>query len=429
MWKPFVPYVIRSLACMHVFLETGIYTLYKRDIGSDYMLELLSVPFAGLIFAIFGGRLKGRESDRKKIQVFFEVSGIAIRREDRLQYPVFLEQKEDDRSTTYIYRLPVGMPSKIIQKVEDVVSEGLSKPVRIDYDNYKLRVRVFHRNIPKKWSWSKDLVAEGSWCVPMGQSLEKLIYHDFDKTPHMTLGGLTRMGKTVFLKNVVTSLTLAQPEHINLYIIDLKGGLEFGPYKNLKQVVSIAEKPTEAFMILTNILKKIEEKMEYMKGRHYTNVVETNIKERCFIIVDEGAELCPDKSMKKEQQRLLGACQQMLSHIARIGGALGFRLIFCTQYPTGDTLPRQVKQNSDAKLGFRLPTQTASSVVIDEAGLETIKSIPGRAIFKTDRLTEIQVPYISNEMMWEHLKGYEVEKHENANAYANQPSNGDTCDD
>ena len=38
----------------------------------------------------------------------------------------------------------------------------------------------------------------------------------------------------------------------------------------------------------------------------------------------------------------------MLSHIARIGGALGFRLIFCTQYPTGDTLPRQVKQNSDA---------------------------------------------------------------------------------
>lgn len=114
--------------------------------------------------------------------------------------------------------------------------------------------------------------------------------------------------------------------------------------------------------------------MQYMKDRHYTNVVETSIKERSFIIVDEGAELCPDKSMKKEQQRLLGACQQMLSHIARIGGALGFRLIFCTQYPTGDTLPRQVKQNSDAKLGFRLPTQTASSVVIDEPGLESIKA-------------------------------------------------------
>ncbi|MDA1958366.1 FtsK/SpoIIIE domain-containing protein, partial [Bacillus cereus group sp. BcHK114] len=234
------------------------------------------------------------------------------------------------------------------------------------------------------------------------------------------------MGKTVFLKNVFTSLTLAQPEHIHLYIIDLKGGLEFGSYKHLKQVASVAEKPIEAFMVLSDILRKMEEKMQYMKARHYTNVVETDMKERYFIIVDEGAELCPDKSMKKEKQKLLGACQQMLSHIARIGGALGFRLIFCTQYPTGDTLPRQVKQNSDAKLGFRLPTQTASQVVIDECGLESIKSIPGRALFKTDRLTEIQVPYISNETMWNVLKQYEVEKHEHTNTHQIESSDDDS---
>ncbi|EMY4797045.1 MULTISPECIES: FtsK/SpoIIIE domain-containing protein [Bacillus] len=393
------------------------------------MFELLSVPLAAILFAIFGDKFKNKEDDRKKIQVFFEVSGIAIRSNEKLQYPVFIEQKEDDRSTTYVYRLPVGMPSKIIQKVEDVVSEGLSKPVRIQYDNYKLNIRVFYKDVPDKWDWEVGLIKKGKWQVPMGQSLERLIYHDFDKTPHMALGGLTRMGKTVFLKNVFTSLTLAQPEHIHLYIIDLKGGLEFGSYKHLKQVDSVAEKPIEAFMVLSDILRKMEEKMQYMKARHYTNVVETDMKERYFIIVDEGAELCPDKSMKKEKQKLLGACQQMLSHIARIGGALGFRLIFCTQYPTGDTLPRQVKQNSDAKLGFRLPTQTASGVVIDESGLESIKSIPGRAIFKTDRLTEIQVPYISNEIMWNHLKQYEVEKHEDANTPENQPSNGDTCDD
>ena len=92
-------------------------------------------------------------------------------------------------------------------------------------------------------------------------------------------------------------------------------------------------------------------------------------------------------------------------------------------------MPRQVKQNADAKLGFRLPTQTASEVVIDEPGLESIQSIPGRAIFKTDRLTEIQVPYISDEMMWKHLKEYEVEKHEHPEPHENQPSDGDTCDD
>lgn len=390
------------------------------------MLELLLIPAVSLGYALVNDRLKGKEDDRKKIQVFFEVSGIAIRKDEKLHYPVFLERKEDDRSTTYVYRLPLGMPSKLIQKVEDVVSEGLGKPVRIKYDNYKLMIRVFSKRIPKKWDWNEGLVETGRWKVPMGQSLEKLIYHDFDKTPHMTLGGLTRMGKTVFLKNVVTTLTLAQPEHIHLYIIDLKGGLEFGPYSKLKQVDEVAETPAEAFNILEKVREKMVEKMIYMKEKHYTNVVETGIKERFFIIVDEGAELCPDKSMEKDDQKTLGACQHMLSHIARIGGALGFRLIFCTQYPTGDTLPRQVKQNSDAKLGFRLPTQTASSVVIDEPGLELIESIPGRALFKTDRLTEIQVPYISNETMWKHLKQYEVKKDEHSDTYQNQPSDDDS---
>lgn len=266
------------------------------------MLELLSVPLAAMLFAIFGDKLKNKEDDRKKIQVFFEVSGIAIRSNEKLKYPVFIEQKDDDRSTTYVYRLPVGMPSKIIQKVEDVVSEGLNKPVRIQYDNYKLNIRVFYKDVPDKWNWEVGLIKEGKWQVPMGQSLERLIYHDFDKTPHMALGGLTRMGKTVFLKNVFTSLTLAQPEDIHLYIIDLKGGLEFGPYKNLKQVDFVAEKPREAFMVLSDILRKMEEKIQYMKARHYTNVVETNMKERYFIIVDEGAELCPDKSMKKNSK-------------------------------------------------------------------------------------------------------------------------------
>ncbi|MBG9617399.1 MULTISPECIES: FtsK/SpoIIIE domain-containing protein [Bacillus] len=389
------------------------------------MLELLMIPTTALTLAFVSDRFKKKIDDKKKIQVFFEVSGIAIKKDNQLHYPKFQKQMYDDRSTTYVYELPVGMPSKIIRKVEDVVSEGLNKPVRIHYDNYRLSIRVFHKDIPEKWKWSKTLVEKGKWLVPIGQSLEELMYHDFDKTPHMTLGGLTRMGKTVFLKNVMTSLITAQADHTHLYIIDLKGGLEFGPYQNIKQVESIAEKPVEAFQVLHTILKKMEEKMLFMKEHHYTNVVETNIRDRYFIIVDEGAELCPDKNMSKEQQKLLGACQQMLSHIARIGGALGFRLIFCTQYPTGDTLPRQVKQNSDAKLGFRLPTQTASQVVIDEAGLESIQSIPGRALFKTDRLTEIQVPYISNEQMWEVLKQYEVERDAYTDTHQDEPSDDD----
>ena len=62
----------KVLACTFVFLETEIYTLYKRDIGSDFMFELLSVPLAAILFAIFGDKFKNKEDDRKKIQVFLK---------------------------------------------------------------------------------------------------------------------------------------------------------------------------------------------------------------------------------------------------------------------------------------------------------------------------------------------------------------------
>lgn len=48
------------------------------------------------------------------------------------------------------------------------------------------------------------------------------------------------------------------------------------------------------------------------------------------------------------------------------------------------------------------------------------------ALFKTDRLTEIQVPFISNETMWNVLKQYEVEKHEHTNTHQIESSDDDS---
>jgi len=396
------------------------------------LIELLLVPAAGLTVALFGEKFKSKNDDKRKIQVFFEVAGIAIKRnnEDKLQYPKFQKQIDDDRSTTYVYTLPLGMPSKIIQKVEDVVSEGLNKPVRIQYDNYKLNIRVFRREIPKNWSWSMDLVTKGKWRIPVGQSLETIVYHDFDETPHMAVGGLIRMGKTVFLKNMFASLSLANPDHAHFYLIDLKEeGLEFSEYKKLKQVEQIVETSEQAHGMLLKVMEKMHERGKYMKERGIKNIVHTKEKDRYFIVVDEGAVLAPAKGLPRAHNKMLEECQYMISHIARVGGALGFRIVFCTQYPTGDTLPRVVKQMANAKLGFRLPTRTASEVVIDQSGLEQLPSIPGRAIYMKESFTVLQVPYIDDIVMWKHLKEYEVEKHEHPEPYENQPSDGDTCDD
>lgn len=253
-----------------------------------------------------------------------------------------------------------------------------------------------------------DVPLNEGWKVPIGMHYKGIIWHDFDKIPQLTAGGATRYGKTVLLKVIQTYLTLCNPDDVEFYIIDLKGGLEFHRYRNLKQVKGVATNPIEAADLLEMILADVRYQEEIFRKNYWTNVVDTPMKKRKFIIVDEGAQLAPEKHMSKELKDLMNFCQHSLSEIARVAGALSYRLIFCTQYPTSDTLPRQIKQNADAKISFRLPTGYASQVTIDDYEAEELPSgLPGRALFKTHELKEIQVPYISDDEMWKLLGVYE----------------------
>ncbi|PHF88325.1 cell division protein FtsK, partial [Bacillus toyonensis] len=264
------------------------------------MFALLVIPVTFLTVAYF---YKGKEmSDKKKIKAFFEITKVCVQHKGETQYPVFLKQTEDSMSTIYVYRLPLGVPSQLIQKLAQVLEEGLYKPVIISFQQRELSIRVFEQQIPEEWHWSKELLQEKTWRIVMGRALDRMMYHDFEKTPHMCVSGMTRFGKTVFLKNIMTSLILQQPDHVKLYVIDLKEGLEFSPYRDLLQVEEVAENPMQAFDMLNRIREKMVEQVVSMKESYFTNIVDTPIKERYFIIVDESANLCPTQGLPKQKR-------------------------------------------------------------------------------------------------------------------------------
>jgi len=343
----------------------------------------------------------GPVSDQKKIEKTFE--NVKFGFGDKL--PQHSWTNKTDRYTIYAYNLPYGLMDN--PKLELILEKTLNKPVAVDMDK-QLKIRVYKEDLKMKYEYDFSRNYSGGWTVPIGRTLNGIAMHDFDKIPHMTIAGMTRQGKTVLLKLIMTHLTLHHPDDVEFYIIDLKGGLEFDQYKNLKQVKRVASNVNEAYKLLTDVSNQIKDDMSLFKSKGYTNVLNTNIKKRKFIITDEGAELAPATHQSKEQKDMFKFCQHTLSEIARVAGALGYRNIFCTQYPTSDTLPRQIKQNSDAKISFRLPTEVASRVAIDEQGAETLEN-SGRAIYRTHEKHIIQVPYISDEGMKKHLREWEHE--------------------
>ncbi|MCA1027156.1 hypothetical protein LCM23_13730 [Cytobacillus kochii] len=133
-----------------------------------------------------------------------------------------------------------------------------------------------------------------------------------------------------------------------------------------------------------------------MRSKRYTNIVDTSIKQRTFINVDEGAELSPD---------IVGSNTEAKQYAKFCQGALGYRLIFCTQYTTAQAVPMQVKMNIVARLSFVAAAQISSRVILDDVGAEELPSIPGRAIYKVEKNRIVQVPYINDSFMFKLLEG------------------------
>lgn len=337
---------------------------------------------SGIATCIIYGASTWQVSDRRKIgHVFANVNYSVKGRTPRL-----IKRKIDEDKTQYIYSVPYGLIDD--DRLERILSKTLARPVKVMFRG-KLIIYVYNNALSTqiKHDWS----ATTPWVVPIGQTLDGPLLHNFDVIPHMTVAGATRQGKTVFTKLLFAHLINGNPD-VEFYVLDLKGGLEFGRYDKLRQVHAVASDVIEALECLAGIVRQMKADMRRFKDAGYNNIVNTPYTYRKFILVDEGAEL----DVK---------CQAILSEIARVGGALGYRIIFATQYPTADTLPRQLKQNADAKVSFRLPTEIASRVAIDEGGAELLRN-PGRAIYRTHERHEVQVPYVSDEEISEVLRRY-----------------------
>lgn len=274
------------------------------------------------------------------------------------------------------------------------IGAALASGAAIAYAMYDLH---FEYGLPYKINL--EVNPRDDWQVPVGVNEQReQILLDFAKTPHVSLGGGTRYGKSNLLNSIIVSLLTSKPKDVKFTLVDLKGGIELGGYETVKQVTGVAYEPEEALQMLSRVydmMKATQEELRRSKRRKVTD-------KKHFIIIDEAGELNPNEAIDKEEKLMKVACQKYMSQIARLGAGLGFHLILATQYPTGDVLPRQCKQNSDAVISFRVRSAVASKVILDSGGAEELPDIKGRAIFIQGANTHLVQTYRVNEQQIRH---------------------------
>ena len=295
----------------------------------------------------------------------------------------------------------IKLNGNILEQIQDAFNQRkpLDKQIELDYDGM-LKFRVYDEGLKSKYNITTDIMKKGSkWSVPLGVKQNGIVEHDFESSPHMLIGGATDTGKSTILNNTITTLLYNNPDDVEFTLIDLKGGLEFGDYENIKQTKNFATELEEAEEVLRKVKERMLSDFEMLRNKGKRKVQQAGIRKRHFVIIDEAAELSTEGEQDKTIKALKVNCENHIKSIAARGRACGIRLIYSTQYPTRETINSQVKRNLIARVCLSVDTTIASQVVLDEGGAEKLPYLPGRAIYKRQKCTEMQSFFLDDDLL------------------------------
>ncbi len=240
------------------------------------------------------------------------------------------------------------------------------------------------------------------YSIIVGQSSKGPVIQSLLSLPHMLISGATGGGKSVFFRSSMLSLLKSSP-HIQLYLLDMKRGVEVKEFSELPNVKT-AKNKTEAISMLDTLLKEMHRRYDILEnaGEKLVDPVRDNL-DIIVIGIDEAAVLF-SKSSDVEGAR------EKISELARLGRAAGFHIIPATQKPIKDAIDTDTLDQMNGRMTFRMLSSAASTAATGGGAAKKLPAIKGRAIWShgADEI-EVQTPFINDKFLKAELEVIKTE--------------------
>lgn len=257
----------------------------------------------------------------------------------------------------------------------------------------------------------------------VGEGQKEIVTADIKKLPHLMIAGTTGAGKSVFFKQVLAGL-LKSSNHIQVYFIDLKNGLEASDFKGTTNI-AIAKDANEALYFLEKISKEMAKRFNYLESKGLKSIEPARDKmDRIVIAVDEASELYADKSKYDPDYEASAEIQTLTNSIARLGRAAGIHLILATQKVNKESINTVIQENISARMCFKMNTLQGSLQVLGNKSALELPTISGRGVWQFgNEECEVQVPYLAGHDVKQICQDV-TEDHKNGNKKIFQPMIG-----
>ena len=254
--------------------------------------------------------------------------------------------------------------------------------------------------IPTMVMWSEEYLNEKNGVLTLGISALNPISFNLNRVPHVLVAGETGSGKSVILRCLLWQLI---EQGARVYMIDFKGGVEFG--KQYEQYGEVITERERALQVLEMLVKENEYRLRIFRDLEVKNLDEYNKKTkqnlcRIGVFTDELAEMLDKKGVAKEEREIYEKIEGRLSTLARLSRATGINLFMGVQRPDANVLTGQIKNNIPVRISGRFADKTASEIVLGNTDAVNLPDIKGRFLYKVGNETiEFQSFYFDDETM------------------------------
>lgn len=232
--------------------------------------------------------------------------------------------------------------NELIETINAVVAK--TKKVEVEVTRY----------LTKDLLWKQTAATDLQ--VPIGKISQTDVQYfalgEAESIYHALIGGITGLGKTVLLHNVICGTAWCySPQEVQLILMDYKEGTEFKIYEKLPhvKVLSIHSEREFGLSVLEYLRTEIERRGELFKGYKVSNLKNyrqaSNDKlPRLLIVIDEFQVLLSNND------RIARDVADLLDDITKRGRSFGINLLLCTQ-SLGEIF---IKNATLSQLGLRI---------------------------------------------------------------------------
>lgn len=252
--------------------------------------------------------------------------------------------------------------------------------------------------------WGATPAHADGLSIPLGLSTNsKPVYRSLSQMYSLLIAGTIGSGKSNFANVLLCTLIRRNPpDRLKLILVDLKGGLEFSFYEGIPHLLSIPKHAENGICyardqvpgVLTWLLAEGERRIQIIKASGHKDIGRFNHHNRkqamphLVFMADEWADVRLEPKVGK-------AAEDLLTNIASRFRAVGIHVIICTQTPKVEVISTRIKGVLPAKIGFSVPTNAASMVILDNGNAKSLEPI-GRCILQWNDEIQIQTPFISD---------------------------------